>query len=71
MLRPCPCCEAAAPTMAEVGSNSDQMKKAMAGIGLSLLKVMQQREILRKECLAAVRRGKEITEDAIMKDSIG
>jgi hypothetical protein len=63
-----PVVEAAAPTMAEVGSNSDQMKKAMAGIGLSLPKVMQQRCDPKKR-LARLREGggKEITEDAIVK----
>ena len=63
-----PVVEAAAPSMSEVGMNNDQMKKAMAGIGLSLPKVMQQRCDPKKR-MARLRSGggKEITEDAIMK----
>ena len=63
-----PVVEAAAPTMAEVGSNNDQMKKAMAGIGLSLPKVMQQRCDPKKR-MSRLRSGggKEITEDAIIR----
>jgi len=63
-----PVVEAAAPTMAEVGMNNDQMKKAMAGIGLSLPKSMQQRCDPKKR-MARLRSGggKEITENAIIK----
>ena len=63
-----PVVEAAAPSMSEVGMNNDQMKKAMAGIGLSLPKVMQQRCDPKKR-MARLRSGggKDITEDAIMK----
>ena len=51
-----PVVEAAAPSMSDAGMNNDQMKKAMAGIGLSLPKTMQQRcDPTEKNCSVKVR----------------
>ncbi len=63
-----PVVEAAAPSMAEVGMNSDKMSKAMAGIGLSLPKVMQQRCDPKKR-MDRLRSGggKTMTEQSIVK----
>ncbi|MDC3335439.1 terpene cyclase/mutase family protein [Opitutales bacterium] len=64
-----PVVEAAAPTMGDAGAmNNDKMKKAMAGIGLSLLKTMQQRCDPQKR-IARLKSGggKTMTEAAIVK----
>jgi prenyltransferase beta subunit len=63
-----PVVEAAAPTMSAAGMNNDQMKKAMAGIGLALPKTMQQRCDPQKR-IARLKSGggKTMTEAAIVK----
>ena len=63
-----PVVEAAAPSMSDAGMNNDQMKKAMAGIGLSLPKTMQQRCDPQKR-IARLKSGggKMMTEAAIVK----
>ncbi|MDC3335438.1 terpene cyclase/mutase family protein [Opitutales bacterium] len=64
-----PVVEAAAPTMSDAGAmNNDKMKKAMAGIGLSLPKTMQQRCDPKKR-IARLKSGggKTMTEAAIVK----
>ena len=64
-----PVVEAAAPTMSDAGAmNNDKMKKAMAGIGLSLPKTMQQRCDPQKR-IARLKSGggKTMTEAAIVK----
>ena len=66
-----PVVEAAAPTMSAAGMNNDQMKKAMAGIGLALPKTMQQRCDPKKR-IARLKSGggKTMTEAAIRKASL-
>ena len=63
-----PVVEAAAPSMSDAGMNNDQMKKAMAGIGLTLPKTMQQRCDPKKR-IARLKSGggKTMTEAAIVK----
>ena len=63
-----PVVEAAAPSMSDSGMNNDQMKKAMAGIGLALPKTMQQRCDPQKR-IARLKSGggKTMTEAAIVK----
>jgi len=63
-----PVVEAAAPTMSGAGMNNDKMKKAMAGIGLTLPKTMQQRCDPKKR-IARLKSGggKTMTEAAIVK----
>jgi hypothetical protein len=63
-----PVVEAGAPTMSAAGMNNDQMKKAMAGIGLALPKTMQQRCDPQKR-IARLKSGggKTMTETAIVK----
>ena len=70
-----PVVEAAAPTMSAAGMNNDQMKKAMAGIGLSLPKTgLSLPQTMQKRCYAKKRMasleswgGKTMTEAAIVK----
>jgi hypothetical protein len=63
-----PVVEAASPSMGTTGMNNDQMKKAMAGIGLALPKTMQQRCDPQKR-IARLKSGggKTMTEAAIVK----
>ena len=63
-----PVVEAASPSMGTTGMNNDQMKKAMAGIGLALPKTMQQRCDPQKR-IARLKSGggKTMTETAIVK----
>jgi hypothetical protein len=63
-----PVVEAAAPTMSDAGMNNDKMKKAMAGIGLTLPKTMQQRCDPKKR-IARLKSGggKTMTEAAIVR----
>ena len=62
-----PVVEAAAPSMSDAGMNNDQMKKAMAGIGLTLPKTMQQRCDPKRIARLKSGGGKTMTEAAIVK----
>ena len=62
-----PVVEAAAPSMSDAGMNNDQMKKAMAGIGLSLPKnYAAKMRPTEKNCSVKIG-GKMMTESAIVK----